>query len=126
MGERLTIDARPKGHAFEVRLYSEDPAAGFLPSTGRVAYVAWPEGARVDSAIEEGSVVTTDYDPMLAKVIVHAADRKTALASLQAALRATTLLGVRTNERFLRRLAAHPGGPAGGVDTRPIVRSPEL
>jgi acetyl-CoA/propionyl-CoA carboxylase biotin carboxyl carrier protein len=126
MGERLAIDAKPRGHAFEVRLYAEDPAAGFLPSTGRVAYVGWPEDARVDSAIEEGSVVTTDYDPMLAKVIVHAADRKTALASLQAALRDTTLLGVRTNERFLRRLAAHPGVVAGDVDTGLIERSPEL
>jgi len=126
MGEKLSLDARPQGHTIEVRLYSEDPATGFLPSTGRVSHLVWPGAARVDSAIEEGSVVTTDYDPMLAKVIVHASDRPTALAALGSALRDTTILGVRTNERFLRALVAHPAMVAGDVDTGLIERTPGL
>ena len=126
MGEKLSLTAKPRGHAIEVRLYAEDPSSGFLPSTGRVTYLAWPEGARVDSAIEEGSTVTTDYDPMLAKLIVHASDRRTALASLESALRETTILGVRTNERFLRRLATHPATVAGDIDTGLIERTPDL
>src|SRR6266513_1405916 len=60
MGERLAVDSRPTGHACEARIYAEDPASGFLPSTGRIALVEWPEGIRVDSAIEEGSAVTGD------------------------------------------------------------------
>jgi acetyl-CoA/propionyl-CoA carboxylase biotin carboxyl carrier protein len=126
MGEKLSIGATPRGHAMEVRLYAEDPASGFLPSTGRVSYLAWPGLARIDSAIEEGSTVTTDYDPMLAKVIVHAADRGAALAELDRALRDTTIFGVRTNERFLRKLAAHPAVVAGDVDTGLIERTPDL
>ncbi len=126
MGEKLSIDAQPHGHAIEVRLYAEDPATGFLPSTGRISHLAWPDGARIDSAIEEGSIVTTDYDPMLAKLIVHANDRPAAIALLGAALRAMTVLGVRTNERFLRALAAHPAVVAGVVDTGLIERSPLL
>ena len=126
MGERITLDAKPRGHAIEVRLYAEDPASGFLPSTGRIGFVEWPDGVRVDTGIEEGSVVTTDYDPLLAKLIVQAADRAAALATLEAALRDTTVLGVRTNERFLRRLIAHPDVRDGRVDTGLIERAPEL
>ena len=126
MGEKLSLDARSEGHAIEVRLYSEDPATGFLPSTGRVSHLVWPSAARIDSAIEEGSVVTTDYDPMLAKVIVHAGDRPAALAALGSALRDLTILGVRTNERFLRALATHPAVVAGDVDTGLIERTPDL
>jgi len=126
LGERLAIAAKPRGHAIEVRLYAEDPASGFLPSTGRIACVEWPAGARVDAGIEEGSLVTSDYDPLLAKLIVHAADRAAALDALDRALRGTTVLGVRTNERFLRRLAAHPDVRAGRIDTGLIERTPEL
>ena len=126
MGERLDLRASPRGHAIEVRLYAEDPASGFLPSTGRIVHLEWPDGARVDAAIEEGSVVTTDYDPLLAKLIVHASDRRAALAALQVALRGTTVLGVRTNDRFLRGLTTHPAVVAGQVDTELIERSPEI
>jgi len=126
MGERLSLDATPRGHAIEVRLYAEDPASGFMPSTGRISYLAWPDGARIDSAVEEGSVVTADYDPMLAKVIVHGGDRPAALAALATALQDSTILGVRTNERFLRRLATHPAVVAGDVDTGLIERTPDL
>src|SRR4029077_5259833 len=70
MGERLSLDATPRGHAIEARPSAEDPAGGFLPSTGHIVVLEWPEGARIDSGIEEGSAVTADYDPLLAKVIV--------------------------------------------------------
>ncbi|HTJ61619.1 MAG TPA: biotin carboxylase N-terminal domain-containing protein [Candidatus Saccharimonadales bacterium] len=126
MGERLHIDATPRGHAVEARLYAEDPASGFLPSTGRIALLQWPDGPRIDSGIEEGSAVTADYDPLLAKVVVHAADRRSALDALGAALRGSTVFGVRTNERFLRNLVADPVMRAGGVDTGLIERTPEL
>ncbi|HEY8860666.1 MAG TPA: biotin carboxylase N-terminal domain-containing protein [Candidatus Limnocylindria bacterium] len=126
MGERLALDAAPRGHAIEARLYAEDPASGFLPSTGRIAVLEWPDGARIDSGIEEGSAVTADYDPLLAKVIVHAGDRLSALDALGAALRGSTVLGVRTNERFLRRLIADPAMRAGQVDTGLIERTPDL
>jgi acetyl-CoA/propionyl-CoA carboxylase, biotin carboxylase, biotin carboxyl carrier protein len=126
MGERLSLDAAPRGHAIEARLYAEDPASGFLPSTGRIVVLEWAEGARIDSGIEEGSSVTADYDPLLAKVIVHAGDRAAALDALGAALRDTTVLGVRTNERFLRDLLADPAMQGGQVDTGLIERKPEL
>jgi acetyl-CoA/propionyl-CoA carboxylase biotin carboxyl carrier protein len=126
MGERVAVDAVPRGHAVEARLYAEDPASGFLPSTGRIALLEWAEGPRIDSGIEEGSAVTADYDPLLAKVIVHAADRAGALDALDAALRGSIVLGVRTNERFLRKLIGDPAMRAGEVDTGLIERTPDL
>ena len=126
MGERLSLDATPRGHAIEVRLYAEDAAGGFVPSTGRISFLEWAEGPRIDAGIEEGSAVTADYDPLLAKVIAHATDRAKALDALGAALRDSTILGVRTNERFLRNLVAHRDVIAGKVDTGLIERAPEL
>jgi len=126
MREPLSLEATPRGHAIEARLYAEDPASGFLPSTGRIALLEWADGPRIDSGIEEGSAVSADYDPLLAKVIVHAADRATALEALDAALRGSTVLGVRTNERFLRNLVAAPEMRAGQVDTGLIARNPDL
>jgi len=108
LGERL--DLRPKRHgrqhAIEARVYAEDPAAGFLPFTGRLVHVRWPErdGVRVDSGYEEGDTVTRYYDPLLAKVIAFGGDRRIALGMLANALDATEVLGVRTNLAFLRRL----------------------
>ena len=119
MGERLSLDATPRGHAIEARLYAEDPSAGFLPSTGGISYLEWAGGARIDSGIEEGSVVGAEYDPLLAKVIVHAADRGNAIDALAAALRGSTVLGVRTNERFLRKLSANANKPR--LDTRQVA-----
>jgi acetyl-CoA/propionyl-CoA carboxylase, biotin carboxylase, biotin carboxyl carrier protein len=126
MGERLSLEAAPRGHAIEARLYAEDPASGFLPSTGRIVVLEWADGARIDSGIEEGSSVTADYDPLLAKVIVHAGDRAAALDALGAALRDSTVLGVRTNDRFLRNLLADPAMQKGQVDTGLIERTPAL
>jgi acetyl/propionyl-CoA carboxylase alpha subunit len=103
------------GHAIEVRLYAEDAEADFLPATGRVERLRWPSGAgiRVDAGIDEGDVVGPRFDPMLAKVIAHGADRTEALDRLTAALDDTTVLGLTTNLRFLRWLvrqqAVHDG-----------------
>src|SRR5438067_5118989 len=126
MGERLSLQATPHGHAIEARLYAEDPSAGFLPSTGRISHLEWAGGARIDSGIEEGSVVGADYDPLLAKVIVHAADRGKAIEALGAALRGSAVLGVRTNERFLRGLVASEAMREGRVDTGLVERTPAL
>ena len=120
MGEPLPLtqaDVRPAGHAVEVRLYAEDPDAGFLPQSGTLLHLRWPDEARVDSGVDEGAAVTTHYDPMLAKVIVHAADRPAALDCLAQALAETEVLGVRTNLPFLRMLAADDTVRAGRVTT---------
>ena len=84
------------GHAVEARIYAEDPAAGFLPTGGLIRALRLPEGVRVDSGVAEGSTVGSDYDPMLAKVIVWAPNREQALRGLDAALGDTVLLGVDT------------------------------
>jgi len=99
-----------RGHAIEARLYAEDPANGFLPSTGLIYKFVEPRGPgiRVDSGVADGSEVSHFYDPMLAKVIVHAEDRATAIQRMQAALRRTVVHGVTTNVDFLQSVLAHP------------------
>ena len=122
-GEPLGLaqrDVRFDGHAFEARLYAEDPDAGFLPATGRIAELTWPSGVRVDAGVEVGDTVSDRYDPLLAKVVVAGRDRATALAGLRQALDGTRVLGVRTNLRFLRWLAAHPAMRDGEVRTDTI------
>jgi acetyl-CoA/propionyl-CoA carboxylase biotin carboxyl carrier protein len=123
-GEREPWPARRQvsGHAIEARIYAEDPAAGFLPTGGRVLALSWPGGVRVDAGIAEGSVVGSDYDPMLAKVIAHGPDRATALARLDAALSEVVVLGVGTNTGFLRALLADPDVRAGRLDTGLVGR----
>ncbi|HLY14261.1 MAG TPA: biotin carboxylase N-terminal domain-containing protein [Candidatus Limnocylindrales bacterium] len=102
------------GHAIEVRLYAEDPEAGFLPSIGRIEALGWPRsGARIDSGIEPGAIVDTQFDPMLAKLITGGRTRAEALVNLETALGATLVLGVVTNLRFLRWLVAQPAVRAG-------------
>jgi acetyl-CoA/propionyl-CoA carboxylase biotin carboxyl carrier protein len=107
------------GHAIEARVYAEDPARDFLPTGGEVIDVVEPSGAgvRIDSGIYPGTVVGSDYDPMLAKVIAHAADRPAALRALDRALADTAVLGVTTNIDFLRFLLADPDVVAGRLDT---------
>jgi 3-methylcrotonyl-CoA carboxylase alpha subunit len=120
MGEPLPLrqeDVRPSGHAIEVRLYAEDPDEGFLPQSGRILHLRWPQAARVDSGVEEGSAVTSFYDPMLAKVIVHGADRRSALGQLDEALGQVELLGVRTNLPFLRAVTSDPVVTEGRITT---------
>ncbi|MFC9896566.1 acetyl/propionyl/methylcrotonyl-CoA carboxylase subunit alpha [Nocardia sp. NPDC127579] len=112
-------DIRLTGHAIEARVYAEDPGRGFLPTGGTVLALSEPEGAgvRVDSGLRAGTVVGSDYDPMLSKVIVHGADRAAALAKLDRALGDTVLLGVTTNIEFLRFLLADPDVATGRLDT---------
>ena len=124
-GERVDLQlARRVGHAVEARVYAEDPAAGFLPSTGRLVHVRWPEGPdiRVDAGYEEGDIVTRHYDPLLAKVIARGDDRRAALAALAKALEETEVLGVRTNIRFLGALTARMNEKDVRIDTELVER----
>ncbi len=126
-GEALPFgqdDVRLDGHAVEARLYAEDPAHGFLPSAGRLVQVREATGAhvRVDSGIATDTVVGTDYDPMLAKIVAWAPDRAVALHRLDRALSDTVVLGVQTNAAFLRALLADPDVRAGRLDTGLVER----
>jgi excisionase family DNA binding protein len=117
------------GHAFEVRLYAEDAEDDFLPATGRVERLVWPTGPgiRVDAGIDEGLVVGLRFDPMLAKLIAHGANRAEALDRLTAALDATVVLGLTTNLRFLRWLVREPAVREGQmrIDTLPRIWPPD-
>ncbi len=115
-------DLGPSGHAVEARVYAEDPARGFLPTGGRLVVWDEPRGVRVDSGVATGSVITSHYDPMLAKVIAHGATRDEALARLHAGLGELVALGVTTNVAFLRALLEHPDVRAGRLDTGLIER----
>jgi acetyl-CoA/propionyl-CoA carboxylase biotin carboxyl carrier protein len=119
-------DVRRSGHAIEARIYAEDPARDFAPTTGRVVRLRLPRDARFDSGIAEGSRVTPAFDPMLAKLVVHGADRRAALDRADAALAELVLFGVTTNADFLRRLLADPGVAAGDMHTGTIEERPEL
>lgn len=126
-GEPLPItqdDVRLRGHAIEVRVYAEDPRAGFLPTGGRVAHVVHPtgDGVRVDTSLEDGLTVSTDYDPMLAKVIAWGPDREEARRRLVRAVESTAIFGFETNLTFLRLLLEHPDVVAGDLDTGLIAR----
>jgi 3-methylcrotonyl-CoA carboxylase alpha subunit len=126
-GERLPLaqaDVPIEGHAVEARLYAEDPERGFLPSTGKLTALEFPNGAgiRVDTGVETGSVVSPYYDPMIAKIIAHGADRGQALDRLAAALGDTIVVGPHANAAFLKALAEHPEFRAGHFDTGFIDR----
>ena len=113
-------DIRQQGHAIEVRLYAEDPEAGFLPGSGRLERLALPEaspGVRIDAGVVEGDTVTIFYDPMIAKLIVHGADRMEALARLREALARCDIAGPKSNIAFLERLVRHPAVTGGWIDT---------
>jgi acetyl/propionyl-CoA carboxylase alpha subunit len=119
------LSVRPSGHAIEARIYAEDPAKGFIPQPGRLTALAWPEhdGVRIDSGVEAGSEVTPYYDPMIAKVIAHAADRAAAIERLDRALESTVpeLEGPKgprsTNLGFLRQVLASERFRMGAYDT---------
>ncbi len=112
--EQLRLD----GWAMEARLYAEQPAIGFLPSTGRLHHLRLPgDAVRVDSAVEQGSEVSAFYDPLIAKLIVHGRTRQEAAARLAAACGAVEAWPVRTNAGFLVRALSHPDFVAGRVET---------
>jgi 3-methylcrotonyl-CoA carboxylase alpha subunit len=104
-------DIQVNGHAFEARIYAEDPDNDFLPCTGTIKHLRTPaeeNGVRIDTGIEEGDEISAFYDPMIAKLIVWDTDRTRALLRLQKALREYRLTGLTTNVDFLHRLASHP------------------
>ncbi|MEU4314975.1 biotin carboxylase N-terminal domain-containing protein [Nocardia sp. NPDC024068] len=126
-GQRIRAtqdEIRLHGHAIEARVYAEDPARDFLPTGGTVLDLTEPAGpgVRVDSGLAVGTVVGSDYDPMLSKVIAHGPDRDAALAALDRALADTAVLGVTTNIDFLRFLLADPDVAAGRLDTALLDR----
>jgi acetyl/propionyl-CoA carboxylase alpha subunit len=106
-----------QGHAMEARLYAENPETGFLPSTGSLTHFRMPTGIRVDAGVEQGGFVTPFYDPMIAKLIVHAPSRRAAAAKLAAACAQVEVWPVKTNAAFLARAASHPEFVAGEIDT---------
>jgi 3-methylcrotonyl-CoA carboxylase alpha subunit len=116
------------GHAFEARIYAEDAARGFLPATGTLHHLAFPSEAepgaaiRVETGVRQGDAISPFYDPMIAKLVTHAADRRSALKALGAALDATDVAGSTVNTAFLAALAADEDFAAGDVDTGLIGR----
>jgi len=128
-GLALTQDAlRTQGHAIELRIYAEDPAAGFLPTTGPVIRLRPPDGPglRWDGGIGEGGAVTAAFDPMIAKLIAHGHDRDEAIARARQALEDTVLLGCQTNIAFLRALLDHPDFTAAEIHTGYLDAHPEI
>ncbi|MDX3908382.1 MAG: biotin carboxylase N-terminal domain-containing protein [Sphingobium sp.] len=113
------------GWAMEARLYAENPISGFLPSTGPLDRLRFPDSARIDSGVEEGGSVTPFYDPMIAKIIVHAESRRQAAHALSEACAGVQVWPVKTNAAFLARAARHPEFVAGHVDTGFIERHAE-
>lgn len=118
-GEALPAqdDVTVSGHAIEARVYAEDSFGGFLPQAGVAAVVRWPAGVRVDQALESGQEVSTAYDPMLGKVIAHAATREEARELLVDALDRTAIFGLTTNTGFLRALLASEEFRDATIDT---------
>jgi urea carboxylase len=109
-----------RGASIQVRLYAEDPARQFMPSTGLLTHARFAANARVDTWVEDGSLVTPFYDPLLAKIITVGANRAAALGSMQEALAGTTIGGIETNLDFLRQLVADPLFASGGMTTRAL------
>ena len=138
-GEPLPLKQKQlafRGHAIEARIYAENPAKGFLPSTGTLRHLRMPEGTefrvapagtpapvRVDSGVREGDAITPHYDPMLAKLVVWGEDRGVALGRMRSALAAVEIVGVSTNVEFLARTVASKAFSGADLDTGLIERS---
>ncbi len=116
--DQLTIN----GWAFEARVYAEDVESGFLPATGTLSALSFPDGVRVDTGVRQGDSITPYYDPMIAKLIVHSDTREQALQHLHRALQGTHTAGSVTNLRFLSALCVNDAFAAGQVDTGLIER----
>ncbi|MEO8430155.1 MAG: acetyl-CoA carboxylase biotin carboxylase subunit [Acidobacteriota bacterium] len=125
LGEPLSFsDLTPRGHAIECRIYAEDPRRGFAPSPGTISALRLPQGPgiRHDMGVEQGSVVPFDYDPMLGKLIVHAADRPAAVSRLARALEEYEIWGVETTLPLFRRLVEDEDFRAGAFDVQWLDR----
>ena len=118
-------DLSINGHSFEARIYAEDVPAGFLPATGRLDFLEFAQDARIDTGVRQGDEITPFYDPMIAKLTVHAKSREAGLRQLDQALAKTQIAGTTTNITFLRALAGHADFAAGDVDTGLIERGLE-
>ncbi len=105
------------GWAFEARLYAENPAAGYLPSTGRLEHLSLPQIVRVDSGVEQGDDITAFYDPMIAKIVTHGSNREAALSKLAAACAGIEIWPVKSNAGLLARIAVDPDFCAARIDT---------
>jgi propionyl-CoA carboxylase alpha chain/3-methylcrotonyl-CoA carboxylase alpha subunit/acetyl-CoA/propionyl-CoA carboxylase biotin carboxyl carrier protein len=121
-GEPLPLtqaDISFSGHAIECRILAEDADAGFVPDTGKVLLLAAPSGpgVRFDCGVTQGAPVTADFDSMLAKLVVHGADRTLAISRMRSALGETAMLGVTINSDFLSRVLNHPAFARGDTDT---------
>ncbi|RWI17601.1 MAG: acetyl/propionyl/methylcrotonyl-CoA carboxylase subunit alpha [Mesorhizobium sp.] len=116
------------GHAFEARIYAEDAAKGFLPATGTLYHLKFPDtppedaAMRIETGVRAGDAISPFYDPMIAKLVVHARDRTTALGALRKALARTEVAGSTVNTAFLAALAADADFAAGDIDTGLIGR----
>ncbi|MCV3210413.1 acetyl/propionyl/methylcrotonyl-CoA carboxylase subunit alpha [Mesorhizobium sp. YC-39] len=130
-GEKLPktqSEIQLSGHAFEARLYAEDPAKGFLPATGTLHHLRFPDAApegasmRVETGVRAGDAISPFYDPMIAKLVVHGKDRQAARDALGTALSQTEIAGSTVNTAFLAALAADADFAAGDVDTGLIDR----
>lgn len=117
-------DLSIEGHAFEIRLYAEDPDNDFLPAIGRLKDLQLHEdsGIRVDTGVRSGDEISIFYDPMIAKIITYGPDRSSALQRMADALDNSHVLGLTTNKAFLSRIMAHPAFQKGDVDTGFIPR----
>ncbi len=130
-GEALPFaqeDVRLEGHAIECRINAEDPRNDFLPSTGRIEMLDVPTGpgVRWDGGIGEGYEVSLFYDPMLAKLIVHATTREEAIDRMQRALAELRVTGIETSAPFHRRVMQEPDFRAGDVDIHYLEKHPDL
>ncbi len=128
VGEALPLkkdELAINGHAIEARIYAEDPARGFLPATGRLVHLRFPEPGphlRVETGVRAGDEVSVHYDPMIAKLVVWGEDRPAAVRRLAAMLDDTQAVGLATNLAFLAEVARHPAYRAGELDTGFIER----
>ncbi|TAM10555.1 MAG: ATP-grasp domain-containing protein [Nevskiaceae bacterium] len=130
-GEKLALtqaDVKPHGHAIECRIYAEDAARNYTPTTGPLLVLQPPAGEHVrwDSGVVEGGAVTAAFDPMIAKLIVWAEDRDATISRMAAALRDTVLLGCKTNIAFLRRLVTSQPFHANEIHTSWLDGHPEV
>jgi urea carboxylase len=116
--ELVTPESR--GASIQVRLYAEDPARGFRPSSGTLTRARFPPSARVETWVEDGTEVSSHYDPLLAKIIVSGIDRSDAVTKLREALEDTEIAGIETNLEYLRQLVAQDSFARGAMITRAL------